>query len=337
MVLEMKFIFFTGSPDFYFSVDYKTFFNGHHLDSKKSCRFACNSKIIPLSIMKKLVPILFAGISLLFSCKSYKKEFTQVSLERDSLIYSADMKDSSLRLFMTAFDEIESNLDTITQKQDALEQDSMQIIEIKGDQRERINDNIRIINRMLERNRKLITDLKEQDKLKDSRIAALQNIIHKLNEQVENKEAELVPLKIQLDEKQQNLESLKLQVDTLQASNLPKQSKMKERLEKFYTAYYIVDTYKKLRFNSIVDTKGGFLGIGQNQMLKQDFKTEGFTKINIEETTSIPLNCKDANIITNHPTDSYVFVREGDTLRSLDIKDYDKFWGASKYLVVERK
>jgi len=289
------------------------------------------------SIMKNLLLILFAAVSLFVGCKSYKKEFTEVSLERDSLVYVADMKDSSLHLFMSAFDEIESNLDTITQKQDALEQDSMQIIEIKGDQRERINDNIRVINRMLERNRKLISDLKEQDRLKDSRIAALQNIVHKLNEQVENKEAELMPLKIQLDEKSQNLETLKLQVDTLTANKLPKEVKVKEKLEKFYTAFYVVDTYKKLRFNGIVDTKGGFLGIGQNQMLKQDFKTDGFTKINIEETISIPLNCRGANIITNHPSDSYVFVREGDTLRSLDIKDYEKFWGASKYLVVERK
>lgn len=287
-------------------------------------------------IMKKFIPSLLIAISLLFSCKSYKKEFTQVSLERDSLIYSADMKDSSLRLFMTAFDEIESNLDTITQKQDALEQDSMQLIEVKGDQRERINDNIRIINRMLERNRKLISGLRDENQLKDSRISALQNIVNKLNQQVENKEAELMPLKIQLDEKNQNLETLKLQVDTLTAKNAPKESKLKERMEKFFTAYYIVDTFKKLRFNSIVDTKGGFLGIGKNQMLKQDFKTEGFTQINIEETTTIPLNCKEANIITNHPSDSYVFVREGDTLRSLDIKDYEKFWGASKYLVIER-
>jgi DNA repair exonuclease SbcCD ATPase subunit len=286
--------------------------------------------------MKKIIPLLLFITSLNFGCKSYKDEFDQVNLERDSLIYAADLKDSSIRLFMASFDEIESNLDTITQKQNNLEQDSIPLTELKGDQRERINDNIKLINRMLERNRKLISDLKEQNKLKDCRIAALQNIINKLNQQVENKEAELMPLKIQLDEKNQNLETLQLQVDTLTAKNNPKETKIKEKLDKFYSAYYIIDTYKKLRFNSIVDTKGGFLGIGQNQMLKQDFKTDGFTKINIEETTSIPLNCKSANIITNHPSDSYVLVREGDTLRTLDIKDYEKFWGASKYLVIVR-
>jgi hypothetical protein len=286
--------------------------------------------------MKKYIPPLLAVMLLLFSCKSYKKEFTQVSLERDSLIYSADMKDSSLRLFMAAFDEVEANLDTITQKQDALEQDSMQLIEVKGDQRERINDNIMIINRKLERNRKLIADLREENQLKDNRIAALQNLVSRLNQKVENKEAELVPLKVQLDEKQQNLETLKLQVDTLVAKAAPKEMKLKEKIEKLYTAYYVVDTFKKLRFNGILDTRGGFLGIGKNEMLKQDFKTDGFTKINIEETTSIPLNCKEANIITNHPSDSYVFIRENDTLRSLDIKDFDKFWGASKYLVIAR-
>ncbi|MEO5569879.1 MAG: hypothetical protein ABIT08_17545 [Bacteroidia bacterium] len=286
--------------------------------------------------MKKLIPLFFILFSLLLSCKNYKEEFAQVSLERDSLIYAADLKDSSLRLFMKAFDEIEANLDTITQKQKALEKDSLQIAEIKTDQRDRINDDIAIINRMLERNRKLISDLQQQNKLKNNRIAEFQVLADNLRQQVESKEAELIPLKAQLDEKQQHLETLKLQTDSITTNNSSLENQLKEKIEKLNTAYYIIDNIKTLRSYNILDSKGGFLGIGKNQLLKQDFKTDNFTKINIEETTSIPLDCKEAKIITNHPSDSYTFVKEGDIIKSISIKDFDKFWGASKYLVIAK-
>lgn len=285
--------------------------------------------------MNKFIPLLILVASFIAGCQSYKDEFEYVSRERDSLIYMTDVKDSSLRSFMTSFSEIENNLDTITHHQTDLMQDSsMLTLEVQGDQLGRINNSIHTINQYLERNRDIIAGLKSQLGERDSRIAILEDLINKLNQKVEKKEAELIPLKVQLDEKQVSIESLQVKVDTLTAKAAPKDPKAKERLEKLNTAYYVADTYKKLRFNGIVDMKGGFLGIGKNQTLKQDFKTEEFTKINITEVTTIDLNCKEASLITNHPSDSYVFVKENDTIRSLSINDYDKFWGASKYLVI---
>ena len=137
--------------------------------------------------MKKHNPLLLISMCVLLSCKSYKNEYVKVSEERDSLIYVSDMKDSSLRLFISAFDEVEANLDTITHRQNDLEQDSTLITEIKGDQRERVNDNIRIINRLLERNRRVIGDLQEKLKSKDKVIAQLENLTNKLNGQVQNR------------------------------------------------------------------------------------------------------------------------------------------------------
>lgn len=286
--------------------------------------------------MKRFINLLFISIIYLFGCKSYKKEFTQVSSERDSLIYVADIKDSSIRSFMVSFDEIGNNLDSITQRQAALEPDSILVGELKEDQKERINESIKKINHLLERNRLLIKELKAKVKSKDQRIAELESLANKLSRQIEAKESELMPLKIQLDEKQQDIESLKLTVDTLKANTYGKDSNWKSKIEKLNTAYYVVGTFKSLHFNSIVDMKGGFLGIGKNQMLKQDFKSDAFTKINITRDTSIILNCKEAKIITNHPSDSYVFEKENDTIRTMNINDFDKFWGASKYLVIVR-
>ena len=43
---------------------------------------------------------------------------------------------------------------------------------------------------------------------------------------------------------------------------------------------------------------------------------------------------KHAKIMTPHPADSYEFVYEGKVINYLTIKDPDRFWETSKYLVI---
>ena len=70
-------------------------------------------------------------------------------------------------------------------------------------------------------------------------------------------------------------------------------------------------------------------------MLRDDFNSEKFNKIDITATTTIPISGATAELVTNHPSDSYVI--EGDEEKSVDrlvIIDPDRFWNSSKYLVV---
>ncbi|NTU65546.1 MAG: hypothetical protein HGB05_19635, partial [Chloroflexi bacterium] len=70
--------------------------------------------------------------------------------------------------------------------------------------------------------------------------------------------------------------------------------------------------------------------------LIQDFADSSFTQVDITEVKSIPVNTKDAKLITEHPSESYEFIREGkDKIASLEIKDPAEFWKISKYAVVE--
>lgn len=284
--------------------------------------------------MKKLIPLNFILYIIFYGCENYKPQFEQIRQERDSLIYVTDAKDSSINSFIASFNEIESNLDTIAYSQGAIEQNSDQTNELKADQKERINENIRIINEMLERNKLLIENLEKKVKSQGGRISELRKLVDNLKAQVSAKDTELVVLKFQIDDLKMNVDNLNVTIDTLTAQNLSKENLLKENIEKLNAAYYIIGTFKELRDKNIVNKEGGFLGIGKNQILKADFNSDAFTRVDITKLSNIELNCKKAIIITNHPSASYSFEKEKDKFKLLTINDYEKFWGASKYLVI---
>ncbi len=97
-------------------------------------------------------------------------------------------------------------------------------------------------------------------------------------------------------------------------------------------------TYKTLKAKGLINKEGGFLGIGRKEAMLQGFSQSLFTQVNITETKSIPVNSKNAKLITFHPASSYELVRDKDNkIASIDIKNPDEFWKVSKYAVVEIK
>lgn len=276
-----------------------------------------------------------AALSVFLSgCESFKEEFEQVSRERDSLIYASDLKDSSINALLSDFNAIEENLDSIARRQEAIEVESLQTHEVKATQRDRINENIRIINELLERNRKLIADLQAKLRASQGRVAELNILVDRLQVSVAEKEKELGLTKVKLNEMDLNLENLNVMLDTITAQKAETDKALQEKIKQLNTAYYIVGTFKELRQKNVVNKEGGFLGIGKNQLLKQDFNNDAFTRIDITETKIIDFGGKEGKVITNHPSGSYSLTRNSGKLSSLSISDPEKFWGASKYLVV---
>ena len=51
---------------------------------------------------------------------------------------------------------------------------------------------------------------------------------------------------------------------------------------------------------------------------------------------SIPVNSKNAKLISEHPNNSYKFIRDANKkIESIEITDPAQFWKISKYAVVE--
>ncbi len=261
-----------------------------------------------------------AALSFFLSgCKSFKEEFEQVSRERDSLIYVADLKDSSINSMLSDFNAIEKNLDSIAQRQEALDITPLHNDEVKATQRDRINENIRIINELLERNRKLIADLQAKLRASQGRVAELNILVERLQVSVAEKEKELGLTKARLNELDLNLENLNVMLDTITAQKAATDLALKEKIKQLNTAYYVVGTFKELRQKNVVDKEGGFLGIGKNQLLKQDFNNDAFTRIDITETKLIDFGGREGRIITNHPSGSYSLHRNEGKITSLSI------------------
>src|SRR5207253_11489062 len=83
---------------------------------------------------------------------------------------------------------------------------------------------------------------------------------------------------------------------------------------------------------------GGLLGMGKTSKLSSNFDNSKFTKIDYTQTTVIAVNSDNVKIITSHPTDSYKMENDSKkkgVVRNLVITNPEKFWSASKYLVVE--
>ena len=74
--------------------------------------------------------------------------------------------------------------------------------------------------------------------------------------------------------------------------------------------FFAFGTFKELAENGVVAKEGGFLGIGKNKILQKNFNEDYFTKIDIVENRSIPLNVRKVKLISNHPVDSYKLIEE---------------------------
>jgi hypothetical protein len=101
-------------------------------------------------------------------------------------------------------------------------------------------------------------------------------------------------------------------------------------------AFIVCGTYKELRAKGLLTREGGFIGLGKTKSLAGTFSDSAFGQIDITVTKSIPVNSKSAKLITEHPKNSYQFIRNKDKkIESLEITDPVQFWKISKYAVIE--
>ena len=100
------------------------------------------------------------------------------------------------------------------------------------------------------------------------------------------------------------------------------------------TAYFAIGSEKSLIEDGLVNKEGGFLGFGKTSELDPDATKDKFNEIDIRTTDRLIIDAEKVSLITEHPSNSYEIVKEGDVVKYLDIKNPEKFWKISKYLVV---
>ena len=290
--------------------------------------------------MKKLVLLLTAicTLSFTFSC-STKKEKEQET--KDSSLATID----SLRQALTqSQNESSDMIETLSQIQDGFDKinEAEGIVNIENRQgesgnKQRILDNMALIQNKLKLNRELIANLQQQlrsSNQSDSRTKAkLEEMVANFTKQLDDKNKEIEELREQLAQKDikiaeqgEQINSLNSNVSDLTQKNEEKSRTVAAQDKELNTAYYVFGTYRELRDQRIIKRKDVLKG--------NDFNKDYFTRIDLRVTKTIKLYSKSAKLATNHPAGSYSLDKDAQGQYTLRITNPQSFWSISKYLVI---
>ncbi len=278
--------------------------------------------------------IIATAVTLLSACN--RQELADSKNTNDSLVSIVSEREQALNDFISSFNEIESNLDSVAVKQHIITMSVDNPGELNKSRKARINDEITAINNLMDENRKKITELNKKLKNSAGKNANLEKTIATLSDQLNQKNMELEYLNAQLNSLNAQVVQLESNVSTLNAENNQQSKVIETETAALRSAYYVIGNSKELRDAKIIDRQGGLLGIGKTSKLRSDFDNTMFTHIDYTQSTTIGVNSK-MKIITSHPSDSYSLVRDGkdkDIVSNISITNPEKFWSASKYLVV---
>lgn len=289
--------------------------------------------------MKNLL-YLFLFSPFFFAACTNSSDVEKLKAERDSLEKLSANKDETINDFIRSFNEVESNLETIKQKEKIISLKAYGDIELDQTSKDKINDDILAIYELMKKNKETIARL--ENKLKRSNIKAsefqkmiarLQEEINSKDEQIESLKNDLARLNIDMEKLNEEIAVLNSDIDTLQQTADAQEGVIEEQDQKLHKAYYVYGTKKELKEHQIITSEGGFIGIGRMQKLMENFNKDYFKTVDIRKLSSVPLFSKKAELITSHPASSYFFAGDG-KIDSLVIKNPGEFWSVSKYLVI---
>lgn len=284
--------------------------------------------------MKNLLFI--ACITLLVSScgPDYKAEVDRMMRERDSLMAQYDAKDSVINGYMQDISEIQTSIETLTQQEEMLKGEGANNPEVSQDAKTRIMGDIEAIRQLIDQNKKKLSELQGRVRRSNVKVAELEKMIESLNSQLAMRDSSINALNENVLALNTTITSMQGTIDTMRNENANKAREISEKTSKLHTAYYTVGNYKTLRDKNVISKQGGFLGLGKQKTVVPDFNREAFTQIDLTATKTIELNTKAAKLVSTHPTGTYTLKKENEKITAIEITDPEKFWQASKYLVV---
>ncbi len=284
--------------------------------------------------MKNL--LLITGIAMLISScgPDYKAEVERMMRERDSLMAQYDAKDSVINGYMQDISEIQTSIETLTQQEEMLKGEGANNPEVSQDAKTRIMGDIEAIRQLIDQNKKKLAELQGRVRRSNVKVAELEKMIESLNTQLAMRDSSINALNENVLALNTTITNMQGTIDTMRNDNANKAREISEKTSRLHTAYYTVGNYKTLRDKKVISKQGGFLGLGKQKTVVPDFNREAFTQIDLTATKTIELNTKAAKLVSTHPTGTYTLKKENEKITAIEITDPEKFWQASKYLVV---
>lgn len=275
----------------------------------------------------------------IFLVQNHKKRLQEASIfenQKTELAMQLNQRDSIINEWVLAFNEIESDIKKITERENMLSIQSMDP-EITQDKKNEIMKEIQIIRELIEQNKKKITSLNSQLRSSGIKIASLQARVDTLDAHIAQRDKDMAALRTELVDRNFEIGQLNEKVGTMEIAMVDKETKITQQTDEMNKAYVVSGTYKDLKEKGLLIKEGGVLGLGRKESLQENFNNNNlFTQIDITETLTIPVNSKDAKLVTEHPANSYALIKDTeDKIAYIEIKDPATFWKISKYAVVE--
>lgn len=283
--------------------------------------------------MKKLLLSLFISVGVLFSCTNVKesKEYKQLQEERDSLLMKGSSADNEIADMIAVIDEIENNFNQIREAEKYLAVQSAEKGELSANAKQRVNDNFKMINEILQKNKAQLVELNKKYSASTGHANTLKNTIERLNREMQESGSRIKELQEELSQKDETISQLSSNISEL-SDHVEEQSvTIREQERTLNTAYFVFGTMKELKDQKILS--GGFLQ--STKVLDGSFNQDYFLKIDIREVTRIPLYDKKAKLWSTHPDDTYEFEKDSDGTLTFVITDTQRFWSLTKYLIIQ--
>ena len=290
------------------------------------------------AIISFLILVAAGVVAWLLFNRHEDKQLAMMDSERSSYTEMLSERDSTLNDWLQTFTQIENDLNAIKQKENLITFSNADNQEFTSTRKEQILQDIKSISMRLDENRKKLASLSSQLKNSGREIKGLQEMISGLESKIQDHQTEIAALTQTVNDKEIEIDELNILAADLQATVTEKEEEINLRTAEMNKAYLASGSSRDLRELGIVTRDGGFLGLGRTESLVNDITDSLFAQIDITELRHIPVNSRDAKLVTEHPTDSYEFVRESeDKIAHIEIKDPDQFWKISRYAVVELK
>ncbi len=284
--------------------------------------------------MKKLLSILLVGMAFLTACED--KEKTQ-AIERnvvlgDSLQTALANQDSLFGLVnditegLNQLKAIENILTTTTD----LNAESQS----KKDQ---LKNDVIAIQKELQQRREKLKELEAKLAKSNSYSAEMKKTVENLKSEIAQQQQTIETLRGSLAAANVKITELDMAVDSLNVA-IANETQEKEIAQEesinlaneLNTCYYAIGTKGELKEHKIIET--GFLK--KTKIMKGDFEQDYFTTADKRVINEIQTHAKKAQVITNHPVDSYEIIKENE-VAIVKILNADKFWSLSNYLVIQ--
>ena len=296
------------------------------------------SRALVIGLMIALVLVLIIG-TVVVSKNNKNRAADALLLQNQKLEMSNQLsqRDSIINGWVTAFNEIESDIQKITAREQVLTMQSNNP-EISKDKKAEILKELAYVKELIDSNKKKLSSLNAQLRNSGIKIAGLQNQIDTLNANIARRDLEMAALRSDLGNRDVQIDQLNTRVGSMTTVIQSDSAKISQQTAEMNKAFVVSGTYKDLKEKGVVIKEGGVLGLGKKESLQENFKDDNlFTQVDITTTKTIPVNSKSAKLVTEHPADSYKMVKDetNKIIAYIEIEDPASFWKLSKYAVVE--